>query len=86
MTDYYPDAKTTDIDGRTFYVAARPQNGENVYLSGPNEPKLFEAIYSGDIALPALNIAAIEKVTGCEAIPETIKNVESGITFAAVKC
>lgn len=86
MTDYYPNAKTVEIDGRQFYVTPRPKNGENVYLAGPNEPKLFEAIYSGDFSLPASNVAAIEAVTGCDVLPATINNIESGITFAAVDC
>lgn len=86
MTDYYPNAETVELDGRKFYVTARPQNGKNVYLAGPNDPKLFEVIYSGDISLPAYNVAAIERVTKCSVIRETVKNIESGITYAAVKC
>ncbi|GAB5431228.1 MAG: hypothetical protein EpisKO_05980 [Epibacterium sp.] len=86
MTDYYPDAKTIEIEGREFFVAARPQNGKNVYLAGPNQPKLAEAVYSADFSLPALNVTAIETVTGCKAIPATVNNIESGITYAAVEC
>lgn len=86
MTDYYPNAKTVEIDGREFYVTPRTQNGKNVYLAGPNDPKLFEVIYSANFSLPASNVAAIEAVTGCDVIPATINNIESGITFAAVDC
>ncbi len=44
-----------EIDRRVFYVVPRPQNGANVYLAGPNEPKLFEVVASGEYSLPSLN-------------------------------
>lgn len=86
MTDYYPDAQTIEIDGRTFFVAAQPRNGPGVYLAGPNDPSGSEVFLSSDMTLPAANVAAIEKVTGCPVLRETIRNVQTGTTFAAVRC
>lgn len=86
MTDYYPDAKTVEIDGRAFFVAPRPANGPGVYLAGPNEPTGSEALLGSGMALPVANVAAIEAVTGCRVQRETIRNLDVGTTFAAVDC
>ncbi|NVO56029.1 hypothetical protein HW561_09540 [Rhodobacteraceae bacterium B1Z28] len=86
MKDYYPDAQTVEIDGRSFFVVARPANGAGVYLAGPNEPGLNEVLLSSDMTLPVANVAAIEKVTGCPVLRETIQNQQVGTTFAAVRC
>ncbi len=86
MTDYYPDAQTVEIDGRMFFVAPQPRNGPGVYLAGPNEPSGSEVFLSSDMTLPVANVAAIEAVTGCPVLRETIRNVQTGTTFAAVRC
>lgn len=86
MTDYYPNAQTVDIDGRVFFVQPMPQNGQGVYLAGPNNPSGSEVFLSSDMTLPVANVAAIEKVTGCPVMRETIRNVQTGTTFAAVRC
>ena len=86
MTDYYPDAKTVEIGGRAFYVVARPSNGPGVYLAGPNDPKGSEVFLASNMTLPAANVAAIEAVTGCAVMRETIMNQKVGTTFAAVNC
>lgn len=86
MTDYYPDAQVVEISGRDFFVTPRPANGPNVYLAGPNDPKGSEVFLSSNITLPVANVAAIEAVTGCRVQRETILNVQSGTTFAAVSC
>ena len=86
MTGYYPDAETVEIEGRSFFVAARPSNGPGVYLAGPNKPKLGEVTLAPDMTLPVANVAAIEKVTGCPVLRETIRNQQTGTTYAAVRC
>jgi len=86
MTDYYPDAETVDINGRSFFVVARPANGPNVYLAGPNDPKGSEVFLASNMTLPVANVAAIEAVTGCKVQRETVLNVQSGTTYAAVVC
>ena len=86
MTDYYPNAKTVEIDGQMFFVAQQPHKGEGVYLAGPNEPELGEVLSVQSIKLPASNVAAIEKVTGCAVMRETVLNNSVGTTYAAVKC
>jgi hypothetical protein len=86
MEDYYKDVETVDIEGRTFFVAAQPKNGPNVYLAGPNEPELGSVLLMRDMTLPTANIAAIEKATGCAVLRETVLNVNVGTTFAAVDC
>jgi|GEM_PF-5432111 len=86
MTDYYPDAKTVEVRGQTFYVAPRPKLGRGVYLAGQNKPDLGEIIGTRDMSLPAANVAAIEAVTGCRVLRETVRNLSTGATFAAVDC
>jgi hypothetical protein len=86
MTDYYPDAQTVEIAGRGFFVTPRPANGPGVYLAGPNEPGLDEVLLASDMTLPVANVKAIEAVTGCLVLRETIRNQQTGTTFAAVRC
>ncbi|TCL00607.1 hypothetical protein BXY66_3253 [Shimia isoporae] len=85
MTDYYPDAQTTDIAGRAFFVVERPSLGPGVYLAGPNDPKMGEVLTGRDMTLPQANVAAIEAVTGCKVARETVRNQEA-TTYAAVTC
>lgn len=86
MTDFYADAETTTIEGETFFVLAQPHLGPGVYLSGLNTAKPSEVFGIGDMSLPARNVAAIEKHTGCKALPATIKNNAVGTSYAAVRC
>jgi hypothetical protein len=85
VADYLKDAVIVDIDGVEFFVAERPNNGKNVYVAGANKPKGSSLIYT-DFSLPIASIAAIEKVTGCNVVPETVVNSGAGTTFAAVDC
>lgn len=86
MTDFYPDAETVEIEGRAHFVVPRPSNGPGVYLAGPNDPKGSEVFLGAGMALPVANVAAIEAVTGCKVLRETIRNQQTGTTFAAVSC
>lgn len=86
MTDFYPDAQVVEIQGRAFFVAPRPANGPGVYFAGPNDPASAEVFLGAGMALPAANVAAIEAVTGCPVLRETVKNQTTGTTFAAVAC
>lgn len=86
MRDFYPDATLVDIDGREFFVVARPRNGKTIFLAGPNteNPGIFESV---DFGISAQNVRAIEKVTGCRVLSETLVNIKHGGTsYAAVKC
>lgn len=86
MTDFYPNSKTVEIEGRTFFVTPRPANGPGVYLAGPNDPTGSEVFLASNMTLPVANVAAIEAVTGCRVQRETIINLQVGTTYAAVKC
>ncbi|KEJ93959.1 hypothetical protein SAMN05444149_10873 [Pseudosulfitobacter pseudonitzschiae] len=86
MTDYYPDAQTVEIAGRSFFVTPRPANGPGVYLAGPNDPKGGEVFLASNMTLPVANVAAIEAVTGCPVLRETVRNLNVGTTYAAVSC
>ncbi|MDE4059748.1 hypothetical protein [Phaeobacter gallaeciensis] len=85
MSDYYQDAELVEVSGRVFFVAPRPQNGPGVYLAGPNEPGLDEVLTGRDMTLPQANVAAIEAVTGCVVVRETVRN-QDATTYAAVSC
>ncbi len=85
MSDYYPKAVKTDIDGRTFFVSPHP-SAACTYLAGANDPDMAEALLGAGAALPALNVQAIEKVTGHQVLIATINNTQSGATWAAVDC
>jgi hypothetical protein len=85
MQDYYPNSKIVQVEGRDFFVTARPSSGPGVYLAGPNEVKQRQ-LWIRDLALPAANVLAIERATGCRVLPETILNISTGPTYAAVKC
>ena len=85
MTDYYEDVDTVDIDGAEFFVTPRPNNGKNVYLAGPNQPKGSQLVQR-DFTLPVKSVKAIEAVTGCPVLTETVVNLSAGTTFAAVDC
>lgn len=85
MTDYYPGAQLVEIGGRAFFVVERPQNGAGVYLAGPNDPAMDEVLTGRDMTLPEANVAAIEAVTGCPVVRETVRNQEA-TTYAAVRC
>jgi len=91
MTDFYPNAQTVEIEGHVFFVNPNPHLGKNVYLAGLNDGYDTKFAKSVGRGLPALNVAAIEKVTGCRVIRETIDNVTAGdirlnSTRAAVEC
>lgn len=85
MAGFYPDTQLVEIEGRAFFVAPRPQSGAGVYLAGPNEPGLDEVLTGRDMTLPQANVAAIEAVTGCKVLRETVRNQEA-TTYAAVRC
>ena len=88
VADYYPNAELVEIDGRAFYVDPRPQIGPGVYMAGPNEPGMNEAL-AGDLVLnvnlPVANVRAIEAATGCKVRPESVRAM-GGNTLAAVAC
>lgn len=91
MTDYYPNAETVEIQGHAFFVEPDFHLGKNVYLAGLNDPGDGKFSKSIGLGLAALNVDAIEKVTGCKVIPETISGVGGGYiqtnqTRAAVDC
>lgn len=86
MEDYYPEGELTQVDGREFIVVAKPNFGQNVYFASPNEPTMKEAIVNAAVALPALNVRAIEQATGCQVVRETIRDTGAGGVFAAVDC
>jgi hypothetical protein len=86
MTDFYPAAEVVEIQGRDFFVAPQPRMGPGVYLAGPNETTAAETLGAAGFALPAANVAAIEAVTGCAVIRDTLRNQKTGTTFAAVNC
>lgn len=86
MTDFHPNAQVVEIQGREFFVNAEPARGPGVYFAGPNDPAAAEVFLGSGFALPAANVAAIEAVTGCPVLRETVKNLNTGTTFAAVAC
>lgn len=86
MTDYYPNATTIEIDGREFFVNRQPNLGPGVYLAGPNDTQMDEVLLGAGFTLPVANVAAIEAVSGCPVLRETIRNQNTGTTFAAVDC
>lgn len=83
---YYDNAQLVMVEGREFFVSRRVSRGENVFLAGPNQPTGKEVFLGGNLGLPRSNVVAIEAVTGCKVVPETVFNVGTGDTFAEVQC
>lgn len=70
------------IDGRAFSVSpARSHNG--VWYSSPSDRSSLYRPFPG---VRTANIRAIEAVTGCKVIPETINHIDPISTDAAVSC
>lgn len=81
MEQYYPDATKTLIDGEEFVVR---QQGEGNYLAVPNDPSRYN-VASTDARAAPRNVRAIEQVTGCAVLRDSIQN--RGLnTIAAVSC
>lgn len=83
MTGYYPDGKVVTIDGEAVLVRQLPGR-ERGYHAVPNRPDP-STLFTRDPAISLRNIRAIEAVTGCTVLRETIENREAN-TFAAVTC
>ncbi len=86
VSDLHKDAQVVEISGQDFFVIPKPKNGPDVYMSGPNNPKVSAAFMAQNVTLPTSNVAAIEAVTGCRVKRETIVNFPSGPSLAAVSC
>lgn len=70
------------IDGRAYSVyPARNHNG--VWYASPSDRSAFFNPFPG---VRTANIRAIEAVTGCEVLPETINQIDPISTDAAVSC
>ena len=83
--DYSKGGQVVVIEGREFFVEQVKWQKSNVYVGVPNVQS-GSALFKRDFTLPPLNVAAIEKATGCKVIPSTIENDSTGNTFAAVEC
>ena len=81
MEHFYPEAAKTIVDGEEFVVR---QQGEGNYLAVPNDPRPYNQM-SIDARAASKNVRAIEQVTGCKVIIESIQN-RSVNTIAAVRC
>lgn len=81
MEQYYPDGTKTVIDGEEFIVR---QQGAGNYLAVPNDVSPYNMM-SVDARAALKNVRAIEQVTGCTVIRESIQNREVN-TIAAVRC
>lgn len=81
MEHYYPQAHKTVVDGEEFVVR---KQGEGNYLAIPNDPSQYN-VMSVDARAALKNVRAIEQVTGCKVVRESIQN--RGVnTIAAVVC
>lgn len=81
MEQYYPEAAKTVVDGEEFVVK---KQGNGNYLAVPNDPSKYNVMTVDARAAPK-NVKAIEQVTNCKVITESIQNRRVN-TIAAVKC
>ena len=82
VSGYFPNSKVVTIDG-TEYMA-RPLSAKNSWQAGLNRPTgsslllINPTIYAG-------NVKAIEMVSGCAVLRESVQNSDNS-TIAAVDC
>ena len=81
MEQFYPEAEKTVVDGEEFVVR---KQGEGNYLAIPNDPSRYN-VMTVDARAASKNVRAIEQVTGCKVITESIQNRRVN-TIAAVRC
>lgn len=80
MADYYPNGQVTVIDNKE-YLVNRAANGS--YQAFQNKEDFALVI---DPMEYVRNVKAIEAVSGCRVIRETIRNTKIPSTIASVEC
>ncbi|NTT88226.1 hypothetical protein [Tabrizicola fusiformis] len=81
MEQYFPNGKTTTIDGEEYLVH---EISPGTYQALPNDPDLSWMV-AYDAGIWAKNVRAIEAVTGCKVAPGSTRNQDNN-TVAAVNC